>query len=235
MAFSIAFPDNNRSITRQIIAWGTKDPAAPRPTGVLISTRPNGSPDGKCVVGGVTIRVKRKGNSGALTENNSRWAIHFRVVGAQTGDRFTLLILDPEQLVAANPSNCQLAKKTGITLRVSQFSTYQRESPNTRGQFVPYPYSAVYPAPTDTVPRDNFVAYGMLPTGDYDIDTDPASTYVDKDGTRTAVDWSWTDGGGFWAAFFPPINGAVAGDRVTFHVEYKDSGEPENVSGILLS
>jgi hypothetical protein len=224
---------------------------------VLISTKPNDAPDGKCVVGGTTISVKKKDGTGALLEDYTRWAIHFRVIGAKRADRFTLVILDPDQLVAANPANWRLGKKTGIILKASRFSGSwaQRfsteklqvpndtedptfadpEAPESDVEFAVVPFEAVFPTTADVVPYDNFVAYGVLPTGDYDINTDPASTYVDKDGTRTAVDWSWTDGGGFWAAFFPPINGAVAGDRVTFHVEYKDSGEPETVPDILLS
>ena len=257
MAFSIAFPDNNRSITRQFIAWGTKDRAAPRPTGVLISTRPNDTPDDKCVVGGTTIKVKKKDGSGALLEDDTRWAIHFRVIGAKKADRFALVILDPDQLVAPYPANWRLGKKTGITLKPSGFSGFwtrpfnteklqvlndtedsmlaHPEAPQSHVGSGSVPFEAVFPTSADIVPHDNFVAYGVLPTGDYDINTDPASTYVDKQGTRTPVDWSWTDGGGFWAAFFPPINGAVAGDSVDFHVEYKDSGEPETVRDIILS
>ena len=88
-----------------------------------------------------------------------------------------------------------------------------------------------------TTDRAAFVAFGFLPEGDVDVDTNFTFVVKSADATVTASpDWAWADGSGFWVVFFPDLSGKFnANDTVNFTVAYTPSGSEEDVTGIVLT
>ena len=214
MGFEIKSPRPNGQLPRAFLAWGTKVGPDDLPLGMMVSVTA-GTPDGRYAVGGTTLAWK----PGAV--DHTMWAIHFAMPHVAREDRFRLVVLNARDLRAEVPAS-RIVERLSIKKRdlrpkaaLSAKAVQQAEliqSPNTQS-------------------RSQITAYGYLPGNDYDLET----------GTRLVIpgyndvppDWSWVDGGGFWAAFFPPITSDPNVTAVTLNVVYKPSSSEED-QGIAL-
>jgi hypothetical protein len=160
-----------------------------------------------------------------LSVDPNTWAIHFKMNGASHKQFFKLLIID----IAVFPLDC---KKCEIIPVCREYIAVMKKSRNGR---------YVNPASDSDMPRDQFVAYGDLTPGDYDILIDPmdmnATQLTNPDDGKKRVCgpyWSWSDtSSNFWAAFFPPIDVSVK--RVDLDVVFKPSNDEDGSTNINLT
>lgn len=215
-------------LPKKFVAWGTKDRDAQVPLGVVYSTKNDGTPDGKRMIGGVPLPGARLGDT--------RWALFFNIPKTKPNDRHTLLVLDakalPTTITAAGALKADYLgfkrrERTGFAppakRKTDDFDAQLREL-LTR-------MAVDYPLPTSTVGATEFLSYGILPSGDYDINGAETKVVNQANQSETAPDWSWTDGTGFWAAFWPAL---AAGPVVDLYVTYLPSGTDEIIRDITL-
>jgi hypothetical protein len=218
-------------VPKQFIAFGKKDPGQV-PAGFMVSIDPaTHKPDGKFVIGGFSVPYKKKGKD-TLVEDPTKWAIYFRMAGTSHKQQFRLLVFD----VGTFPPMCMPVQVTPscrdhLAVLKNRVGKGKNDS-EASGRYI-------NPASGTQMPRDQFVAYGDLPPGDYDILIDPMdmnATQLVKSDDNTRVCgpyWSWSDSSGFWAAFFPEINPAIT--KVDVQVVFKPSNDEDGTTGIELT
>lgn len=235
MAITIVYPPQGTAakptrLTRRFIAVGVKA-ANDIPLGVMISVDGGGVPDNKYRIGGSTFYQ----NDNAA---GTKWAMHFQLPPkVRRNQRFKLVVFNTQNLPAsidqqnlAAPAQIRdylFVKGTrkqasvgngggnSLLRRLEQIEIV--ESPTTGGE----------------AQQTQVVAYGYLPDGDVDIHpTDTVLVKFNDASVTRPPDWSWTDGGGFWAAFFPDLTNVM--NKANLTVVYTPSASEEEVTGIDL-
>jgi hypothetical protein len=236
VAITIKYPNGGTAMTparlpRQFVAYGSKL-AAEVPVGVMMSMdSTTHKPNGQVEIGGTSIAYKKK-SGGMLVEDPTRWAIHFRLIRTNHRHRFSLVVFDA---MSFPPEGMQGAAAIN-TVRRDFLATHRRdrgaEKKDKRGIiFIPV---FVNPASGTEMSADQFVAYGDLPAGDYDIDQGTKIVSSADHSTKVCdPDWSWSDGSSFWAAFFPSIDKTLY-PKVDVQVVFKPSNDEDGSTEIIL-
>jgi hypothetical protein len=200
--------DTDRT-SRRFIAFGARDNINQKILGVLLSN------DGHHRIGGMTLKF------GGGTENPTRWAVYFDVPCSIRCDRrFKLAVFDSQEL----PGN--LTAQTVYTKNHLKF----------RKDHLGINAARRIEFPTTIASRADFYAYGTLPESNNDVDAGPEQTVVvdqANSANRYEPTWTFTDGEGFWAAFFPTIGAGV--NNVDLTVVYTPNGDEEGKTDIALT
>jgi hypothetical protein len=235
-SIKIAYPKTGtataaHSLPEKFVAVGAKK-SGERPVALLVSVDPTShKPDGKVIISGHPIPYKKKdAATKKLVHDPEHWGFYFRVNGARPKQLFSLVVFDAKSFTDAG-GDVTLSTVRSDFLVLDRHPQGKEEKPMKGGK----PGYGT-PGTGDEVPADQFVASVELPAGDYDIDLD--NTHVYDANTTTVIsspDWSWPDGNGFCAAFFPTIQKSSYPALVDLTVVTLSSGDPQKMPGINVT
>jgi hypothetical protein len=190
--------------------------------GIMVSLDGGGAPDGNYRIGGTTLPWINRA-TGLPVAN--RWAIHFKMpAGIDKRQRFALVVYDTTGAEAARRDHLYIKKG-------ARRATYAAAP---AAPSLPLSiYTVVDPVTGGSASRDYFVAYGLLPDGNDAVNEAQTEVVNSADFTeKWNPTWSWTDGSGFWAAFFPTLTGMT---NVNLSVVYSPNNDEEEATNITVS